>query len=103
MVNLFKNKKKMEEKINVIEETKSEETNYEALKILNTRLEEQLKQLYYKLQEANMYNTFKRLDYLFKVVENDKAFSPEFINNCVTEIENTITIPEDMKETAPKE
>ena len=30
---------------------------------------EQIGILYQKLQEANLSNTFKRLDYLFKIVE----------------------------------
>lgn len=32
---------------------------------------EQISILYQKLQEANLANTFKRLDYLFKIVEGD--------------------------------
>lgn len=93
----------MEETKNSIEETRPEKVDYDTLKALNAQLGEQAKQLYYKLQEANMYNTFKRLDYLFKVVENAKVFSEEFVNNCVSEIENTITIPEDTEETVTEE
>lgn len=36
---------------------------------------EQISILYQKLQEANLANTFKRLDYLFKIVEG--SFSEE--------------------------
>ena len=36
---------------------------------------EQISILYKKLQEANLANTFKRLDYLFKIVEGN--FSEE--------------------------
>ena len=32
---------------------------------------EQISILYQKLQEANLANTFKRLDYLFKIVEGN--------------------------------
>ena len=38
---------------------------------------------------------FKRLDYLFKVVENGKVFKQEFLEKCITEIEELMTVPEE--------
>lgn len=37
---------------------------------------------------------FKRLDYLFKVVENYNRFPAEFVDKCVKEIVNGMTLPE---------
>ena len=81
----------MEEKAKVeaqpIEATRPEKMSYEQLENVAHQLSEQAKHLYAKLQEANMTNMFKRLDYLFKVVENAHAFSEEFVAKCVAEIE----------------
>ena len=67
----------MEEKAKVeaqpIEATRPEKMSYEQLENVAHQLSEQSRQLYAKLQEANMANMFKRLDYLFKVVENAHA------------------------------
>lgn len=70
---------------------------YEELENVAHQLSEQSKQLYTKLQEANMVNIFKRLDYLFKVVENIKVFNEEFASKCISEIEEIIYI-NDTKE-----
>lgn len=85
-----------------MEETKVEEQpkklSYEQLEQVAQQLSAQSEQLYYKLQEANMNNTFKRLDYLFKVLENDISFEPEFVSKCSEEIVQLLTIPEEAKE-----
>lgn len=78
---------------------KPEKLSYEQLENVASQLSNQAKQLYAKLQEANMTNMFKRLDYLFKVVDSAHAFNEEFVNKCVTEIEYLMTVPEDNKET----
>ena len=49
---------------------------------------EQIGILYQKLQEANLANTFKRLDYLFKIVEG--KFNEELKNKAIEEIDNII-------------
>ena len=49
---------------------------------------EQIGILYQKLQEANLANTFKRLDYLFKIVEG--KFNEELKNKAIIEIDNII-------------
>ena len=46
-------------------------------------------------QLNNINNTFTRLNYLFKVLENSQHFNSDFIINCVEEIETCMTIPED--------
>lgn len=89
----------MEEKKKENKET--QKMSYEQLEQVAHQLSEQTRQLYSKLQKSNMENVFKRLDYLFKVVENKNVFSKEFLDNCIKEIEEIITIPEseDNKET----
>lgn len=99
-----------EQKNNVVEmkpqmqETaRPEKMSYEQLENVAHQFSEQAKQLYSQLQAANMTNMFKRLDYLFKVVENGHVFNQEFLNKCVAEIEELITIPEEVEETENKE
>ena len=99
-----------EQKKNVVEmkpqmqeAARPEKMSYEQLENVAHQLSEQAKQLYAQLQAANMTNMFKRLDYLFKVVENGHVFNQEFLNKCVAEIEEHITIPEEVEETENKE
>lgn len=68
---------------------------YDELNDIASQLSQQNQQLYQQLQRANMSNAFKRLDYLFKVVENGAMFSTAFVDKCINEIEDTITIEED--------
>ena len=49
---------------------------------------EQISILYQKLQEANLANTFKRLDYLFKIVEGN--FSEELKAKAMVEIDHIV-------------
>lgn len=88
-----------------MEEKKNEakKLSYEELENVCHQLSEQSQTLYRKLQEANMSNMFKRLDYLFAVVENRAAFPEDFIKKCVDEIITSMTIPEPEKEGDDKE
>ena len=80
-----------EQKKNVVNK---EKMSYEQLENAAHQLSEQNRQLFTKLQEVNLANVFKRLDYLFKVVENGHMFKQEFLDKCLTEIEELMTIPE---------
>lgn len=69
---------------------------YEQLEKIATELSSQVQQLSARLNEANMFNTFKRLDYCFKVMElspevSASFFSPEFVERCAEEIEELMT------------
>lgn len=79
-------------------EQKPEKMSYEQLENIAHQLSEQAKQLYTRLQEANMTNMFKRLDYLFKIIENKDSFSDAFLTKCITEVEELMTIPEKSEE-----
>ena len=69
--------------------------SYEELNDMAMQLSQQNQQLYAQLQRVNMNNMFRRLDYLFEVVKNGAMFSPEFLDNCIQEIEETMTITEE--------
>lgn len=90
-----------------MEETKMEETKNEPVKKLSYEqleaIASQVTMENKKLQMAlnNSVNLFKRLDYLFKVVENDTVFPVSFVDKVVEEITNIMTIDtkEDTNET----
>lgn len=96
--------KEMEEVKKEVETTQeSKKLSYTELENIAHQLSDQAKQLYAKLQEANMGNMFKRLDYLFKVLENNFSFSEEFVKKCASEIEDLITVPEEELKDSPAE
>lgn len=75
--------------------------SYEELENVCHQLSEQSRRLYQRVQESDLTNMFKRLDYLFAVVENSKCFPNEFTTKCVQEIMDTLTIEESVEQ--PKE
>ena len=79
------------------EETPTEEKklSYEQLNEIAHQLSEQNRELYQKVQEMNMANIFKRLDYLFKVVDLSVEFKQEFVNKCKEEIATLMTLPKE--------
>ena len=95
-------KKKVVKMQPATKDERPEKLSYEQLENVAHQLSEQTKQLYMKLQAANMSNMFKRLDYLFKVVENGHMFKQDFLEKCITEIEELMTVPEEVeKEETP--
>ncbi len=81
---------------------------YEQLEQIAGNLSNQVQQLSTRLQEANMFNMFKRLDYCFKVVEvaptlSATMFSPGFVERCAKEIEELMTTPASVEEETKKE
>lgn len=85
------------------ENKEAKKLSYEDLENLCHQLSDQSQTLYRKLQEANMTNMFKRLDYLFAVVENRDAFPEDFVKKTIDEIVGSMTIPEAEKEEEKKE
>lgn len=72
----------------------TEKLTYEQLENVAAELQKRCATLYNELQNANMFNVFKRLDYLFKVVESKEVFPTDFVENCVTEVMSLMTPPE---------
>lgn len=78
------------------------ERTYEEVVAENNQIKQQAEMMYRQIQQMNMQNIFKRLEFLFKVVENRGAFPEEFKNKCVFEIVNLLTIPENKDEEETK-
>lgn len=94
--------------LNTNKETKVEnkKLTYEQLNDACNQLFQQNRQLSLKNRELEQFCMNKRLDYLFKVVENSDKFSSDFVVSCTSEIEEAMTIPstkeEDKEETKEK-
>ena len=65
---------KKEGKVIAMEPKQQEKMSYEQLEMLAHQMHEQLVKAMTQLRELNMANVFKRLDYLFKVIENQHMF-----------------------------
>ena len=76
-------------------EVKKEKLSYEELENVCHQLSEQSRNLYGKLQEANMSNLFRRLDYLFAVIQNSDKFPSEFTSRCTQEVMAIMTIQDE--------
>ena len=76
-----------------VEANVEKKLSYEQLEEVANNLHKQCNALYEELHKTNMVNLFKRLDYLFKVVENATAFDSEFVSTCVEEIKTLMTPP----------
>lgn len=81
----------------------AERPSYEQLEREVAGLKGMNNQLIMQLQQMNMGNLFKRLDYLFKVVEFKEAFDADFVTKCTREIEGHMTPPEVEAESEDKE
>ena len=69
-----------------------------------------IQQLHKQVQEMSFMLQNKRMEYLFRVVEistkanNKYEFDDSFVNACIAEIEESLTIPQqEDKEETPKE
>lgn len=70
------------------------------------QLNAQNQQLRAMVTEANLSNLYKRLDYLFEVINRDNPYlSTDFKKKCAIEIETLMATPEaeDTQEESPKE
>ena len=79
-------------------EVKGQKLTYEQLNDACNQLWQQNKQLVVRNRELETFAMNKRLDYLFKVLELSNQFSSDFVVNCAREIEQAMTIPQDMEE-----
>lgn len=83
---------KSSEKKEVKEQVK---LTYEQLKELADQLHQQNQMLYKKMMEMNNVDAYKRIDYLFKVLENHRVFSVEFVNGTASELESILKLQEE--------
>ena len=97
-------KKAAEEAAPVQSETKAvkRELTYDELKNYATQLSMQAQRMRQHITELEDLVNFKRLDYLFKVVEYPIQFPEDFVENCVKEIVSLMTPVQPEEETPEK-
>lgn len=79
------------------------ELSYDELKNVAGQLQQQNKFLTEQLMKKNYEELYRRIDYLFKVLENKTAFEPTFVDYCAEELTSVLTVtPEDIKEIQEK-
>lgn len=88
----------MENKKEVVEDKVEKRLTYEQLNDVAIQLSQQLENAKKQLSAVNMANLFRRLDYLFKVVELNSSFDSEFVVNCTEEIKTLMTVPEEKED-----
>lgn len=77
------------------ENTKQTKFTYEQLEQIAGNLSSQVQTLSVQLRDANMFNTFKRLEFLFKAVEVHAStgyLEEAFAEKCSKEIEELMTL-----------
>ena len=80
-------------------EKEQQKLSYEELNEVCGQLYQENQKLMKQLQQMNMTNMFKRLDYLFLVLQNEQVIKdPEFVGNCVEEIKEALYPAEEEKE-----
>lgn len=84
-------------------ESKKQEFTYEQLEQIAVSQQKQLQTAYKQLEQLIKDTTYKRLDYLFKVVENKEVFKKEFTTSCISEIEQIMIIPEEDNKVSESE
>lgn len=87
----------MEEKKETQAPEQPKQLSYEDLRNIAGQLQQQNLQLRRALDESNYSNMFKRLDYMFKVLEFAHMFNDKFVSKCASEIESLITVPEETE------
>ena len=81
-----------------MEEKKSEKLSYAELeKVCNNQYKE-IVGLRQAMERSQMTAAFRRLDYLFKVLELSGRFDEGFVKECADEIVRAMTIPAEEDE-----
>lgn len=72
----------------------SNEPTADQFKQLIDQLYTRNQQLVEALNEKNTAMMFKRMDYLFKIVEQSHMFDDEFVTKCINELQTTLDVAE---------
>lgn len=76
---------------------KQEKLSYDELNQVSQQLFQENKMLRTKVQELSVEAFYKRIEYMFKVVELASVFSKEFVERTIQEIETVMTTEEEQK------
>lgn len=91
-------KKKVEKK-NAEKVNQQNAPTQEQLTQLVDQLYSRNQQLVEALNEKNTALMFKRMDYLFKIIEQSHMFDDEFVTKCIDELQKTLDVTEIKEQT----
>jgi hypothetical protein len=98
--------KKLNSNMRVVQDNNENEQklSYEQLNKVCGELSQQNQYLIKQLQQVNLTNMFRRLDYLFLVLKYSTVIKDaDFINDCIDEIKEAMTIEKKPEEGAKEE
>lgn len=85
-----------EKKTKQTKDGKDQKLTYEQLNEACSQLFQQNQYLTKQVRELSAYNAFKRLDYLFKVLELADVFNDAgFVGSCIDELKQALTMKEE--------
>ena len=76
---------------------KQEKLSYDELNQVSQQLFQENKMLRTKVQELSVEAFYKRIEYMFKVVELASVFSKEFVERTIQEIETIMKADKEQK------
>ena len=79
------------------ENKEEKKLSYEELKTVAGQLQQQNTFMREQLMKARNEEMYKRIDYLFKVLENSKMFDVGFVADVALEITQILTIQEEQE------
>lgn len=79
------------------ENKEEKKLSYDELKNIAGQLQQQNAFMREQLLKSRNEEMYKRIDYLFKVLENSKMFDVEFVANVALEITQILTIQEEQE------
>ena len=84
-----------------MEDLNTKKLSYEQLENVAKELSNQVRVYENQLKNNQFNETVARLNYLFKVVENDSKFPAEYVEKATNEIMVILTMPEEVAEETP--
>lgn len=88
-----------ENKVKSEKQGNQQKLTYEQLNDVCKQLFQQNQQLIKQVRELNLANMYRRLDYLFRVIElADNIKDADFINSCIDEIKEAMIIPDNKED-----
>ena len=75
----------------------TEKLSYEELSNVCNQLDTKCRQLSQQLYQLQQSQALLRLEFLFKIIDKKDSFDKNFVNNCVNEIKEIMTIKEESK------
>lgn len=75
----------------------SQKPTYDELKNYCAQLGRQNSRLKAMVEKQDLFNMFKRLDYLFTVLQTKDVFDSGFVSCCVAEIKQALTVEKESQ------